>query len=300
MLTRTCCTLMLCLLVFAPATSGPAADPIRVVVWDEQQPQQKQAYDDFLGNQIAGYLKKQPEFAVTSVRLDDPDQGLPAKLLDACDVLIWWGHVRQRDIKPETGKEIVRRIKAGKLTLITLHSAHWSTPFVEAMNERAKEDALRKLPEAERASAKFQFIYPKLGVIPKFDDPLTPSARYRKPPDGPAEITLKLPLCVFPAFRADGKPSQMRTLLPDHPIAKGIPATFTIGRTEMYNEPFHVPEPDGVVFEERWANGEWFRSGCVWQLGQGKVIYFRPGHETFRVYMEEIPLKIVANAARWR
>ena len=33
-----------------------AAEPIRVVVWDERQPRQKQAYPDFLGNQIARAL----------------------------------------------------------------------------------------------------------------------------------------------------------------------------------------------------------------------------------------------------
>ena len=70
-------------------------------------------------------------------------------------------------------------------------------------------------------------------------------------------------------------------LRPDHPIAAGIPAEFELPQTEMYDEPFHVPEPDEVILEERWASGEWFRSGAVWKLGRGKVFYFRPGHETF-------------------
>jgi trehalose utilization protein len=135
--------------------------------------------------------------------------------------------------------------------------------------------------------------------VPKYDEPLTPSVRYRKPLDGPVEVTLTLPSCVFPAYRADGKPSQIRTLLPDHPIAKGLPAKFAIPRTEMYDEPFHVPEPDVVIFEERWEGGEWFRSGCVWQVGKGRVFYFRPGHETFPVYKEREVLQLLANAARW-
>ncbi len=41
--------------------------------------------------------------------------------------------------------DIVRRIREGKLSLIALHSAHWSRPFVEAMNERARQDALKAL-----------------------------------------------------------------------------------------------------------------------------------------------------------
>ena len=67
----------------------------------------------------------------------------------------------------------------------------------------------------------------------------------------------------------------------------------------MYDEPFHVPEPDAVLLEERWAGGEWFRSGCLWELGKGKVFYFRPGHETFAVYKEKPVLQILENAARW-
>ena len=67
----------------------------------------------------------------------------------------------------------------------------------------------------------------------------------------------------------------------------------------MYDEPFHVPEPDAVVLEERWAGGEWFRSGSVWNVGQGKVFYFRPGHETFPVYKSALMLKVIENAVRW-
>jgi trehalose utilization protein len=288
--------------ILAIAATLPAsafADDVRVLVWDEQQPEQKQAYDSFLGNWIAGYLKTQQGLSVRSARLADPAQGLSKEALDSCDVLIWWGHVRHRDIKPATAKDIVRRIKDGQLSLIALHSAHWSAPFVEAMNDRAIEDALKRLPEAERATAKIKLITPKPFTVLKYDDPLTPSARYWKKPDGAVEVTLTLPSCVFPAYRADAKPSQIRTLLPDHPIAKGLPARFTIPRTEMYDEPFHVPEPDAVIFEERWETGEWFRSGCLWQIGKGKVFYFRPGHELYPVYKEREVLQLLTNAARW-
>ncbi len=88
-------------------------------------------------------------------------------------------------------------------------------------------------------------------------------------------------------------------MLPDHPIAAGIPKSFTLPHTEMYGEPFHVPEPDAVIFEERWELGEHFRSGMVWNVGRGKVFYFRPGHETHSVFSEPVTLQIVENAVRW-
>ena len=67
----------------------------------------------------------------------------------------------------------------------------------------------------------------------------------------------------------------------------------------MYDEPFHVPPPDEVVFEERWELGERFRSGAVWRIGKGKLFYFRPGHETFNVYFQPETLQVVENAVRW-
>ena len=130
--------------LLGPSARGEGRDPaIRVVVWDERQPQQKQAYENFLGNQIAEHLRTQPGLSVQSVALDDPEQGLSEDVLRECDVLIWWGHVRQAEVTPETGKRLVARIVAGDLSLIALHSAHWSTPFVEAMNERTRRDAER-------------------------------------------------------------------------------------------------------------------------------------------------------------
>ena len=77
---------------------------------------------------------------------------------------------------------------------------------------------------------------------------------------------LTLPLCVFPSWRADGKPSHVRVLLSDHPLAKGLSEKFDIPQTEMYADPFHVPAPDEVVFEEFWEKGEKFRSGSVWSI----------------------------------
>ena len=278
------------------AVSNAEPPPIRVLVWDERQPEQNQAYENFLGNAIAEHLMEQPGFQVKSAGLDSPDQGLDAATLDATDVIIWWGHRRHPDVNHGSAVALVDRIKAGKLSLIALHSAHWSQPFVEAMAERAREDALKQIPETERASAKLDLVRPKPFAAPKRTDPLTPALTRAEEPN---TWRLILPICCFPAWRADGAPSHLKTLLPDHPITKGIPAEFDIPQTEMYDEPFHIPQPDAVVFEERWDKGEHFRSGCVWQVGKGHVFYFRPGHETYPIYTQPTPLKIIENATRW-
>src|SRR5580700_4662514 len=140
---------ILCALAFLAvlALAGVAA-PIRVVVWDERQDAQKSAYGGFLGDTLAATLGTQSDFAVKSVGLNDPDQGLTDEILDQCDVLIWWGHQKHQEVTDEHVAAIIQRLKEGRLSLIALHSAHWSKPFVAAMSERALQDALQTVPEA--------------------------------------------------------------------------------------------------------------------------------------------------------
>lgn len=287
----------LVLLLSVLVTSVFAAEPIRVFVWDEQQPEQKQGYGEkFLGETIAVHLAKLPGLSVTTAKLDEPQQGLSDAALDATDVLIFWSHRRAKEQDDARAEAVVKRVKAGKLGFIALHSAHWAKPFVRLMQERAKEDALKQLPEAERASAKWEFVndapyYKLVGRASR----LTPFVEQAE--GGVWRLTL--PQCVFPAYRNDGMPSHVTTRLPKHPIVAGLPAQWDIPRTEMYGEPFHVPPPDEVVFEEKWDKGEHFRSGCVWQVGKGRVFYFRPGHETYPVFQQTEPLRVIENAVRW-
>ena len=34
-------------------------------------------------------------------------------------------------------------------------------------------------------------------------------------------------------------------------------------------------------------------------MGKGRVFYFRPGHETYPIYKQAEPLRVVENAVRW-
>jgi trehalose utilization protein len=272
---------------------------VAVVVWDERQPEQKQAYANFLGNQIADHLKTKPDLTVTSVGIDDPLKGLSPLVLRDADVLVWWGHKRQAEITPEMVKPIIDRIREGTLSLIALHSAHWATPFVAAMNERTRADAEKAIRTDDHKPEITYVNPPRQYTLPKATDRVTPYTEWRKFPDGTEKAAVYLPYCCFPAYRADGKPSRLRVLKSKHPIAKDLPAEFELPQTEMYSEVFHIPEPDEVVLEERWASGDWFRSGMVWKVGKGRVFYFRPGHETYAVYKEAPALQVIENAVRW-
>ena len=275
---------------------GAEPSAIRVLVWDEQQREQRQAYgDQFLGEAIASHLASLPGIVVKTATLTSPDHGLSDAVLDATDVVVWWSHQKNKNVPDKTVERVVSRVQQGRLALVSLHSAHWSKPFVRLMQERAKSDALLQIPEAERATARIEYLNDQpYGKVPKADAPLTPALTRTD-----TGWSLVLPGCIFPAYRPDGAPGHLTTLLVDHPIAKDLPKQWDIPQTEMYNEPFHVPTPDTVVFEERWDKGEHFRSGCVWKVGKGTVFYFRPGHETYPVFKQREPLRVIENAARW-
>lgn len=149
--------------------------PVRVLVWDEQQPEQAKAYENFLGNALADHLSKRPGLRVLSVNLGSPEQGLDAATLDATDVIVWWGHRKHGEIKNERVEAVVKRVLDGKLGFIALHSAHFAEPFMRLMHERAKADAPKQIPEAEHATVKFDFSAPLRRNLVKRDDKPTPS-----------------------------------------------------------------------------------------------------------------------------
>ncbi len=287
-----------CLVAAGFLAVSAAAAPIRVLVWDERQPEQKSAYGGFLGDTVAAYLAKQPGMTVKSVGLDDPDQGLSDDALDHCDVLVWWGHKRHGEVTDAHVNAILDRLKAGRLGFVGLHAAHWSKPFIAAMNTRSVDDALQSVPKSERKKIKVVEI-PARRTLWTHNDAVTPSFRRFKAEDGTDTLEVHLPGCVFSVVKAEGKPSQITTCLSKHPIAKGIPATFVLPQTEIYAGTFSVPKPDAMIFEEKWEGGYTFTSGCAWQVEKGKVFYFRPGHEIYPVFKEKYPLKIVENAVRW-
>lgn len=271
-----------------PGLPRESRSPVHVLIWDEQQEAQKQAYPNYLGNHLAEYLKKQEGIEVRSVGIKDPEQGLSDENIDWAEVVVWWGHQKHGQVADKPVARIIERVKAGTCGLVALHSAHWSKPFKAAMFERAKQDILAKVPEADRA--RVEFVKNKEGK---------PEELGREEKDGKIVITMRVPNCGLGGVRADGAPGHLETKLPDHPIAKGVPAKFDVKQTEMYNEAFTVPEPDAVVFFETWDKGEKFRSGCCWNVGAGRVFYFRPGHETYPVFHQDETLKIVHNAVLW-
>jgi len=100
-------------------------------------------------------------------------------------------------------------------------------------------------------------------------------------------------------WREADERERLWVVAPGHPIAEGLGEYFVIPKTEMYGEPFDIPQPDELVFISWFQGGEVFRSGCCFHRGRGRVFYFRPGHETLPIYHQAEVQRVLTNAVKW-
>jgi trehalose utilization protein len=104
--------------------------------------------------------------------------------------------------------------------------------------------------------------------------------------------------CSLSWREADEK-ERLWVVSPNHPITQGLDRFIEIPKAEMYGEFFDIPDPDELIFISWFQGGEVFRSGATWHRGQGRIFYFRPGHETYPIYYQEEVLKVLVNGIRW-
>jgi len=100
-------------------------------------------------------------------------------------------------------------------------------------------------------------------------------------------------------WREAGEKERVWVINRNHPIAHGLDESFIVGETEMYGEPFLIPEPMETVFISWYDGGEVFRSGVTYRRGGGNVFYFSPGHEVYPIYHNESVQTVLRNAVKW-
>ncbi len=100
-------------------------------------------------------------------------------------------------------------------------------------------------------------------------------------------------------WREAGERERIWVINRSHPIAAGLGEYVEIPNTEMYGEPFTVPEPMETVFITWYEGGEVFRSGLTFKRGGGNIFYFSPGHETYPIYHQPEVQQILRNAVKW-
>lgn len=104
--------------------------------------------------------------------------------------------------------------------------------------------------------------------------------------------------CDLKWREADEK-ERLWVVAPGHPIVEGIGEYIDLEAEEMYGEHFDIPQPDELIMVSWFEGGEVFRSGCTFNRGNGKIFYFRPGHETYRTYYNEQIRRVISNAVQW-
>ncbi|MCO5070953.1 MAG: ThuA domain-containing protein [Rhizobiaceae bacterium] len=100
-------------------------------------------------------------------------------------------------------------------------------------------------------------------------------------------------------WREAGERERLWVVNRGHPIARGLGDYVELPNTEMYGEPFAVPEPMETVFISWYEGGEVFRSGMTFQRGAGRIFYLSPGHETYPIYHNPEMQQILRNAVNW-
>jgi trehalose utilization protein len=218
-------------------------DSPRVTVWNEYRhersnPAVAAVYPAGIHTVLAAALREHGLDPRTGT-LDDPGQGLPDDVLEATDVLVWWGHRAHEEVEDGLVERVVTRALGG-MGLVVLHSGHHSKVFRKLMGTSC-DLAWREAEDRER-----------LWVV-----------------------------------------------APGHPIAEGLGASIDLEIEEMYGEPFDVPPPEQLVFVSWFSGGEVMRSGCCYTRGQGRIFYFRPGHETHPTYYDPAIRRVLANAVHW-
>jgi trehalose utilization protein len=127
---------------------------MRVTVWGEnvherRDPSVAAIYPEGMHEAIAAGIREHlDEAEVVTATLDQPEQGLAPEVLDATDVLTWWGHAAHEAVSDELVARVCTRVRNG-MGLLALHSAHYSKVFRALMGTtcslRWRNDGMREL-----------------------------------------------------------------------------------------------------------------------------------------------------------
>jgi trehalose utilization protein len=108
--------------------------PLRVTVWGENVHEREEhvrrlypegmhatiaaGLDDLLGDRVQ----------TRTATLQEPEHGLGQDVLDATDVLTWWGHAAHEEVDDAVAERVQHAVLGG-MGLLVLHSGHYAKPF---------------------------------------------------------------------------------------------------------------------------------------------------------------------------
>jgi len=106
---------------------------IHVTVWGENVHEQqselvRSLYPQGMHATIAAALAEDSELVIRTATLQEPEHGLSQAVLDATDVLSWWGHAAHGQVDDAIVDRVQKRVLEG-MGLLVLHSGHYSKIF---------------------------------------------------------------------------------------------------------------------------------------------------------------------------
>lgn len=138
---------------------------IHAVVWSEGTTP-RDVYPNDVNATIAEHLNEHDDFVAEAVSIDDPEQGVSAEVLDWCDVLLWWGHLRHDDVLNTTVDRIERYVREAGVGYIGLHSGHYARPFKRLIGRSGDLGAVRNEGETEQ----IEIVSPSHPIADGVDD----------------------------------------------------------------------------------------------------------------------------------
>ena len=126
---------------------------LNVTIWNEFVHEQthdevKKIYPDGIHKAIAAGIKDMGDFSFRFATLEEPQHGLSDEVLDATDVLVWWGHMAHDKVDDEVVDRVQQRVLSG-MGLVALHSAHHAKIFKRLMGTNCSL-SWREADEKER------------------------------------------------------------------------------------------------------------------------------------------------------
>jgi trehalose utilization protein len=110
--------------------------PLRVTIWNEfrherDDPRVASIYPEGIHGALAQAIESASPAAVETTLVTLGEE-LPDELLEATDVLVWWGHLAHEEVPDDLAERVQQHVLRG-LGFVPLHASALSKPFLRLM-----------------------------------------------------------------------------------------------------------------------------------------------------------------------
>ncbi|KZN23125.1 hypothetical protein A4G99_16655 [Haladaptatus sp. R4] len=138
---------------------------IHAAVWSEGTTP-LDVYPNDVNTTIAEHLNENRDIVAKAISINDDEQGVSNDLLDWCDVILWWGHLRHDDVSEKTVNRVEQCVREKGAGYIGLHSGHYAKPYKRLIGTSGDLGAVRNEQEKEE----IEVVSPSHPIATGIDD----------------------------------------------------------------------------------------------------------------------------------